>query len=360
MTKRILFSTLLILASCSFGLLLAEGFVRLFDPYARQTTSGGLFVMDDHLGWKLAAGRDSTHTSPHFEIHYAINTLGFRDKPRTTLKAPMTYRILVYGDSQIFGWGIPQEQRFSNLIENQRSDLEVWNLGVPGYGLDQEVLAYEQSGNTFNADAVIFYISGATVSRVHDAFIHNKYKPQFVMASDGSLSFKAIPIAKNRALGLFHKILSPFSLPYFLQRRLVMLRESQRKFSHQNFDKIPAKDPIPDGSIGLLAQTILSKAHILAQERHHRMSVLSALPKFFREDVRVFCKKKGLPLFEISLDPTDPSLIFGSDDRHWTSHAHQLITEQLPFQIESGKRGEEGAPSFHYPSTLQPVAMSPE
>jgi hypothetical protein len=303
-------------------------------------------------------------------MHYTINTLGFRDKPRSTLKAPTTYRILVYGDSQIFGWGITQEQRFSNLIENQRLDLEVWNLGVPGYGLGQEVLAYEQTGNTFSTDAVIFYISSATLARVHNAFIHSKYKPQFVMASDGSLSLKPVPIAKNRALGLAYNFLSPFSLPYFLQRRLVMLRESQRKFSHQNLEKIPAKDlipdkstpdgSIPDGSIGLLAKTILSKAHILAQQRHHRMSVLSALPSFFQTDVRAFCNQNGLPLFEISLDPANPSLTFGSDDRHWTPQTHQLITEQLLSRIGTKERSEEGSPSFHSRPTLGPVAMSPE
>ncbi len=133
----------LVLVGFCVALLLAEGYVRVFHPYSRDhVVPGGLFEIDDYLGWKFTEGKSARHHSRYFEATYRINTLGYRDKPRSLLKDAEIYRILLYGDSQVFGWGTPAEQRFSNLIEAQNPHLEIWNLAVPGYGIDQEVLSY--------------------------------------------------------------------------------------------------------------------------------------------------------------------------------------------------------------------------
>lgn len=57
------------------------------------------------------------------------------------------------------GLGIPLSARFSNLIETQRRGLELWSLGLPGYGLDQELLVYVLGGSRFQADMAIFFVS---------------------------------------------------------------------------------------------------------------------------------------------------------------------------------------------------------
>jgi hypothetical protein len=94
--------------------------------------SGHPFILDDELGWKLAPSKATTHHSRYFDTRYTTNSFGFRDKPRSTAKSDDAYRILLYGDSLIFGWGLNDGERFSDLIENERAGLEIWNLGVPG------------------------------------------------------------------------------------------------------------------------------------------------------------------------------------------------------------------------------------
>ena len=52
-------------------------------------------------------GAEGIHHSRYFDVTYSINALGLRDGPRTIVKHLGTDRILLYGDSVIFGWGIP-------------------------------------------------------------------------------------------------------------------------------------------------------------------------------------------------------------------------------------------------------------
>jgi hypothetical protein len=84
--------------------------------------SGHPFILDDELGWKLAPSKTTTHHSLYFDTRYTTNSFGFRDKPRSTAKSDDAYRILLYGDSLIFGWGLNDGERFSDLIENERAD----------------------------------------------------------------------------------------------------------------------------------------------------------------------------------------------------------------------------------------------
>ena len=97
--------------------------------------------------------------------------------------------------SQVFGWGISENQRFSNLIEDQKQSLEVWNLAVPGYGFDQEILSYERGGQSLNADEVIFFVSQSTLKRTYYDHIYNKPKPKFITDQRGSL--KIVPVPPN-------------------------------------------------------------------------------------------------------------------------------------------------------------------
>jgi hypothetical protein len=107
------------------------------------------------------------------------------------VKHPGTERMLLYGDSVIFGWGIPTNERISNRL--QSADLEIWNLAVPGYGLDQEILSYRRDGQRLGADEVVFFVSSATLQRLGTSYIYKKYKPVFCLDTKGNLTLKPPP-----------------------------------------------------------------------------------------------------------------------------------------------------------------------
>ncbi len=166
--KKYLVRFCLLLASCCFALLILEGVVRVFFPHVRDhVLPGRLFDIDEHLGWKLKAGKQVIHHSSYFEVVYTTNALGFRDQPRHGSKNKSIYRVLLYGDSQIFGWGVSEDRRFSNLLSRYMPSVELWNLAVPAYGLDQQILSYERNGAWLDADEVIFLVSETTLYRTH-------------------------------------------------------------------------------------------------------------------------------------------------------------------------------------------------
>ena len=78
--------------------------------------------------------------------------LGFRNSKN---KPKGKFKLLVLGDSYTAGDGVCNEDRFTDLLAKQ-FDLEVINLAVNGYGVDQQVLVYETYKDQIDHDAVLF------------------------------------------------------------------------------------------------------------------------------------------------------------------------------------------------------------
>src|SRR5262249_34185847 len=84
-----------------------------------------------------------------------INGLGYRGKEHPRERTPGKTRVVVVGDSIAFGYGVADEQTFSAVLERLDSRLEVINLGVQGYGTDQELVKLETEGLAYRPDVVI-------------------------------------------------------------------------------------------------------------------------------------------------------------------------------------------------------------
>ncbi len=90
-----------------------------------------------------------------------INSAGYRDKERTLAKPPNTWRLAALGDSILFGWGSPEEVRFTNVLEdflNETGDgthFEVLNFGVPSYNTVSEDGLLKTVVAPYEPDAVL-------------------------------------------------------------------------------------------------------------------------------------------------------------------------------------------------------------
>ena len=322
--KQYIFLFCLILAGSLLGLMAAEVAVRVLAPHSRDhVIPTGFFQIDDDLGWKLAAGKSVNHRSRYFDTTYTTNSLGFRDKERQLVKGENIHRILLYGDSRVFGWGVDREKRFSNLSEAGRPSLEIWNLGVPGYGLGQEIISYEKNGSSLNADEIILFVSRATLDRTRYDYQYKKHKPKFVLDDDGELTIKPVPKQSYTRTRLLYRVLSPLYLPYFLELRLKILKETLRKSD-------PAADDGAGPILGEIQKAMLLRAKKAAVENSHRLTVLASHSRMKIEGLQEFCEEAGIGYIEIDSGGEEPeNLVFGKRDLHWNPRANELIARQL-------------------------------
>ena len=149
---------------------------------------------DPYLGWSLKPGAVAVSKRTGSAVEYRINSKGLRDQERTYQKPKGIYRIVLIGDSYTFGAGVPIETHFSTLLRGSFTALEVINLGVNGYGIDQAFLRLQKEGFKYAPDLVIafvpFYYSSP---RYMYARQFGMNKPRFVLVQ-GELMLTGVPV----------------------------------------------------------------------------------------------------------------------------------------------------------------------
>ena len=158
--------------------------------------SGVTLEYDPLLGWKPlenATNRDGLY-------HY--NSAAIRaDREYSAEPDSGMLRVLLFGDSFVHGDEVPVEVSFAErmpaLCESLGASrpVEVLNLGVPGYGLDQSFLRLERCAWQFHPDIVVVGFQPENVMRVTNIirlFYFTKTglpfsKPRFLL-SQGELS----------------------------------------------------------------------------------------------------------------------------------------------------------------------------
>ena len=119
-----------------------------------------------------------------------INRLGYRGREVAEARTPGRPRIVMLGDSITFGYGVRDGETFSAVIETLDPRLEVVNLGVQGYGTDQELLKLEREGFAYAPDVVVLNVclandllDNASARSIYDGV----YPKPYFLLEDGRL-----------------------------------------------------------------------------------------------------------------------------------------------------------------------------
>lgn len=174
-------ATVLAVAAALAG---AEFLLRLADPSYLGREQGAT-VYSERYGWAYRRG----YRGPVHGVWTRINARGYRGGEHSRERPPGRVRLVLLGDSILFGTGVEEEATFASLLSRRTGRYEALNLGVEGYGTDQELLVLEDEGLGYRPDVVVlnFCLGNDATNNglAADEFYPSLPKPYFTVEGDG-------------------------------------------------------------------------------------------------------------------------------------------------------------------------------
>ena len=168
-----------------------------------QAGAFSMWVYDETKGWfhsKSTLGETGIDGRERFPVR--INALGLRGPEIQLDRAKDAGRVLVFGDSYVFGVGVAEEQILTThlarlLAPHFPSGIEVVNLGVAGYSTDQQYLLWQELGSRLSPDLVILVVCDNDFLGNTENFAYRQYyKPYVELEDDGGLRLENVPVPR--------------------------------------------------------------------------------------------------------------------------------------------------------------------
>ena len=134
--------------------------------------------------WRYRPHLRLTHRTPEFETQIRTNDAGLRQAP-IALEAEGVTTVLFIGNSFTFGWGVAEEERYSEVLARLMAEkrlgkrLRIVNAGHWMYTFDQQLVLMKEMIERYRPAVVV---QGFYWMHVRTLFNH-----RLVRASDGTL-----------------------------------------------------------------------------------------------------------------------------------------------------------------------------
>ena len=305
--KSLLIKLLILVISTFITLLIAELITRVvgrindidFRLYMQELKNSnrlpeGLFIPDDRVHNKLRPNAQVLATTSDFSVVYKINSKGLRDKEYSYAKPKDKIRILAFGDSFTFGEGIEYGKRFADIPEEYYPNLEIINFGVPGFGIDQELIYFAAEGIKYSPDYVIIFISLLDINRYSTNIINNNTVVLEDAISKNPISNSStLFLSKNDVMfkGNFNPILKKSYFLSFLDYKiaLIRLKRNLEKQDKEIWDAIRSSGKVSNSTV-----------ENNKDEEDNRQKRAKMIICKFNE----LCKKNNIKLIIVKIDKT--------------------------------------------------------
>lgn len=153
------------------GLAAMLGFVSLIfvvicvEVVTRVVFPHGFVLLDviestpDARSYALKPNSKASHVGLYDEfpvpVRWEVNGEGMRSD-RVLSRQTDKFRVMTFGDSEAFGWSVQLEDTMQRQMEAIDSDVEVLNLGVPGYNAANVADYMEMTIEEYDPDAVVY------------------------------------------------------------------------------------------------------------------------------------------------------------------------------------------------------------
>lgn len=112
------------------------------------------FLVDNQTGWRMYPGHSFDWEYDGIPSTYRANAQGFRGDWKFEPQDTRT-RIVLVGDSFTFGTGVQYDETFGAHIDAALSEAVVYNLGMPGFGVDQMWMSVRHQALALDPDLII-------------------------------------------------------------------------------------------------------------------------------------------------------------------------------------------------------------
>ncbi len=138
-------------------LLLRFGGLR---PWGVAVNSRWMFTETPGGTILTAPGWQGRQTVEGRSIRVRLNSLGMRGPELANTKGPEEQRVLVLGDSFVWGYGVAEEETFCHRLElglcqSTGHPVRVGNAGAPSYGLLKQAATLRRARDSFDPDVVV-------------------------------------------------------------------------------------------------------------------------------------------------------------------------------------------------------------
>ena len=159
MSRQSLFRLLSILLATLLGVVIVELSYRLC-RFRRLTIQAG--IEDPHFHHRLKPDTDYHFVTSEFDVTIRTNRYGLRGPDPVIPKPAGVTRLLVMGDSFIFGFPVKDDETFAHLLEQglrqQGYPVEVVNGGVSGYAPTLHYVSLRDQFMAFEPNAAILWL----------------------------------------------------------------------------------------------------------------------------------------------------------------------------------------------------------
>ena len=257
-------------------------------------------------------------------VQLKTNSQGWRGKLYPVYKDKNTVRVITIGDSHMFGWGVPEDKIYTNVLEGMLSSKfpenkwEVINTAVPGYNTYMEVETLKEKALIYKPDIVFMEYIGNDLDL-----------PNFIMEQTDYLDFK-----KSFLLTYLEGRADLLKTNFFLTNA-PLLKDPIIK---SRFEHDPKKVPEKYRSMVGWDSFFRSMLKLKKMQKENGFDVFICIshnwPEGIPEKIIKLCNQLK---FYVLFKPVsaEPQLILSPSDKHPNETQHKLIAEyMLNFMIK--------------------------
>lgn len=346
MAKNLLLLAISLLVAALGGEWLARVFFPEWAP--RTGTVTQFWQYDAKYGWSHVPSATGRFASFGFDTTVTTNSAGFRGREVGLQKEPSTTRVLVLGDSYVWGFGVQDDEVFTSRMERLCQRVEAVNFGVSGYSTDQQLLLFRDKGTAYGADVVVLVLAGNDYEDNARSKVYVYYhKPAFVLEGDRLVLINQPVPQSNVVLRTFAQVAQQSYVLTQLNRSIEALVRSAgsgpsaaRSPSETKAAPAPAR-PYP--RTAGQAITVRLVRELAAAVRSAGSQFVVVLTDGQGESARELARAVADPTITyVYLDdvfrPAEYERLHLPADFHWNSAGHALVAETVTRALVESKK----------------------